>query len=127
MPIPEHTINPANAQPNGKIRSAWSHIARRSPPTTPRMIPMIPPASEMKTASVRNCRRISRLRAPIDLRMPILRSLGDAYQHDVHDPNARRNQCDQADNERSDPHHSGDGRERALERVVRVELKIVFL
>ena len=32
---------------------------------------MIPPASEIKTASARNCRRMSRLRAPIDLRTPI--------------------------------------------------------
>src|SRR6266550_798844 len=34
-------------------------------------MPRIPPASEMNTASARNCRRMSRLRAPIDLRTPI--------------------------------------------------------
>ncbi len=31
----------------------------------------MPPASEMNTASARNCLRMSRLLAPIDFRMPI--------------------------------------------------------
>src|SRR5437588_784353 len=38
-------------------------MASRSPPMTPRTMPRIPPASEINTASARNCLRISRLRA----------------------------------------------------------------
>ena len=71
MPIAEQTTSPANAQPKGKIMSTFSQTASKSPPITPRMIPRIPPASEIKIASVKNCRKISRLRAPIDLRTPI--------------------------------------------------------
>src|SRR5260370_33524016 len=37
----------------------------------PRIVPIIPPLSERKTASVRNCNRISRLVAPRALRIPI--------------------------------------------------------
>ena len=37
------------------------------------MVPMMPPESDRKTASVRNCRRISRRVAPSALRMPISR------------------------------------------------------
>ena len=41
--------------------------------TTPRMIPATPPASEMATASARNCRMTSRARAPTARRRPISR------------------------------------------------------
>src|SRR5438132_10329300 len=49
------------------------------------------------------------------------------YEHDVHDPNARRLQRDETDDEGTDAHHARHGSESALERIVGVNLEIVFL
>jgi len=56
-----------------------------------------------------------------------LRPLRYAHEHNIHDPDASRDQRDQTDNESPDPHHAGDSRKSALERIVGVEFKIVFL
>src|SRR4051812_8378271 len=45
IPIAEQTIKPARAPPYGKIRSTLTHAASRSPPITPRIMPITPPAS----------------------------------------------------------------------------------
>src|SRR6266404_1109730 len=55
------------------------------------------------------------------------RSLGHAYQHDIHDPDARSHERDETDHERAHPHNSGHGNERAFKRIVGINLEIVFL
>ena len=47
----------------------------------PRMTPMMPPAMEMMTDSMRNCINMCRLFAPIDMRSPIsrVRSVTETY------------------------------------------------
>ena len=53
--------------------------------------------------------------------------LGHAYEHDVHDADARRHQSDKADDKCADAHHARYRNERALERIVGISFKIVFL
>src|SRR5882724_8528029 len=55
------------------------------------------------------------------------RSLGHAYQHDVHNSDAGCDQRDETDHERADPYNAGHGNERAFKRIVRINLEIVFL
>ena len=42
-------------------------------PAAPRTIPAVPPVSARRTASIRNCERMSRSRAPTAIRIPISR------------------------------------------------------
>ena len=53
--------------------------------------------------------------------------LGHANEHDVHDADAGGDERDETDDERADAHDAGNGNKRAFERVVRVNLEIVFL
>ena len=69
----------ANAQPKASstgpgentigVPKACSAAATARPPATP----MTPPSAETTTASVRNCCRMSRMRAPVAMRTPISR------------------------------------------------------
>jgi hypothetical protein len=64
---------------------------------------------ESVMASSRNCARMSALRAPMALRMPIspVRSV-NRYQHDVHHPDAAHQQADRADDAGEQHHGAGE-------------------
>src|SRR5438552_8330314 len=55
------------------------------------------------------------------------RSLGHAYEHDVHNSDAGCDQRDETDHECADPYNASHGNERAFKRIVRINLEIVFL
>src|SRR5207237_486255 len=53
--------------------------------------------------------------------------LGHAYQHDVHDSNTCGHESDKTNHERSHADYSRNRSERALERIIGINLEIVFL
>src|SRR6266481_3627613 len=57
----------------------------------------------------------------------LLRAFRHAHQHDVHDANTGSHKSDETDHERTDADHAGNIEESAFERVVSVDLEIVFL
>src|SRR6478672_7385945 len=57
----------------------------------------------------------------------LLRAFRHAHEHDVHDANTGSNQGDETDHECANADHAGNIEKSAFERVVSVDLKIVFL
>ena len=57
----------------------------------------------------------------------LFRSLGHADQHDVHDPDAGREERDETDNKSTDADNARNRSESALERVIGINLKIILL
>src|SRR5437868_458692 len=57
----------------------------------------------------------------------LFRAFRHAHQHDVHDANTGSHQGDETDHERANADHAGNIEKSAFERVVSVDLKIVFL
>ena len=53
------------------VGSCSKIIATTLPNEMPKIIPTIPPITDIKTASIKNCRKISILLAPNALRIPI--------------------------------------------------------
>src|SRR5262249_42953837 len=57
----------------------------------------------------------------------LFRAFGYAHQHDVHDTDSGSDESDETNDEGAHTHISGDVSERALKRVVAVNLEIVRL
>src|SRR6476660_316474 len=57
----------------------------------------------------------------------LLRAFRHAHQHDVHDANTGSHQGNETDYEGADADHAGNIEKSALERVVGVDLEIVFM
>src|SRR5438477_837734 len=57
----------------------------------------------------------------------LFRALRHAHQHDVHNANTGSHQRDETDDERANANHAGNIEESAFERVISVDLEIVFL
>ena len=53
------------------VGSCSKIIATTLPNEMPKIIPTIPPMTDIKTASIKNCRKISIVLAPNALRIPI--------------------------------------------------------
>jgi hypothetical protein len=69
MPIAEQVAMATAVQNHGNMMEASISSATMLPPMI--KIPKAPPTSQRKTASNKNCLRISFFRAPIDFRRPI--------------------------------------------------------
>ena len=80
-------------QRDGEADSQWTS----RPMPLPQMMPMTPPAEVRKTASIRNCQRISRAAGAERLAdADLARALGDRDHHDRHDADAADHQRDRA-------------------------------
>jgi len=67
---------------------ATNELSAHAPPPPTRM-PTVPPSTESTIASMTNCDRMSYVRAPTALRIPISRVRSEhAHEHDVHDADA---------------------------------------
>ena len=98
--IPEEDAHargePQREQDTGRLhhrRELGEHRQQPRPPI-PVKTPISPPSPLMISASIRNCRRMSRPGADRLADPDLARPLGHRHQHDVHDPDAADEQRD---------------------------------
>ena len=89
---------------------------------------MIPPTALRVTASIRNCMRMSRPRAPDGQTNPdFTGAFGDAHEHDVHDPDAADHQRDAGHRAKKDRHDAGSGGETIRDLLLGLNHEIIVL